>query len=116
MERRHRDALDTVLAALREEFGDGLAGLLLTGSLARGEGDEHSDLDLYVLVDRPWRQRRTRWVDGVEVELFLNPVARIDYALPIVDRVDHAMVADTNPPFPIAPLQLPATRRPWVGR
>ena len=81
MEPRHRAALDAAVAALHEEFGDDLAGLLLTGSLARGEGDVNSDLDLYVLVDRPWRQRRTRWIDGVEVELFLNPVARIGYAM-----------------------------------
>ncbi len=60
MEPRHQKALDAVVASMHAEFGDDLAGLLLTGSVVRGEADERSDIDVYVLVDRPWRQRRTR--------------------------------------------------------
>jgi solute carrier family 34 (sodium-dependent phosphate cotransporter) len=32
-----------------------------------------SDIDLHVVIDEPWRQRRTLVVDGVDVELFINP-------------------------------------------
>jgi hypothetical protein len=36
-----------------------------------------SDIDLYVVIDEPWRQRRNLVVDGVDVELFINPSQRL---------------------------------------
>jgi sodium-dependent phosphate cotransporter len=70
---RFERALDTVVAQLKDEFGDHLLGLLLGGSYAYGEPMATSDLDLYVVIDEPWRQRRNLVVDGVDVELFVNP-------------------------------------------
>lgn len=43
-----------------------------------GRYDRNSDLDFYVVIDAPWRQRRQFRRDGVPVELFLNPPARIE--------------------------------------
>ncbi len=74
---RHAAALESTAASLLDEFGDDLVGLLLAGSAVMGRMREHSDLDLYVIVRPPRRQRRTRYVDGVELELFVNPPARI---------------------------------------
>lgn len=73
MNARHEQALRIVSARLEEEFGDDLAGILLAGSVAYGHPMETSDLDLYVVTDKPWRQRRNLVVDGVDVELFINP-------------------------------------------
>ena len=69
--------LQQVLALLQDEFGDELLGVLATGSRLRGEGDLTSDIDLPVVINQPRRQRRNIVVDGVEVEMFLNPPFQI---------------------------------------
>ena len=69
----YEQALAVVTQRLRDEFGDRLLGVLLAGSYAYGEPMATSDLDLYVVVDEPWRQRRNLVVEGVPVELFINP-------------------------------------------
>lgn len=70
---RYERALAVVSERLKEEFGDRLLGLLLAGSYAYGQPMATSDLDVYVVVDEPWRQRRNLIVAGVDVELFINP-------------------------------------------
>src|SRR5690242_2170094 len=62
-----------LVALLREEFGDGLLGVLLTGSRVHGTPGPTSDLDAHVIIAAPRRQRRNFVLDGLEVELFLNP-------------------------------------------
>ncbi len=73
----HRVALEQVLADLHDEFGHDLVGVLLAGSAVTGTMRPESDLDLYVLIRPLWRRRRTTYVDGVEVEMFINPPQRI---------------------------------------
>ncbi len=48
-------------------------GIVLAGSIVRGEGGPTSDLDLYVVISSPCRQRRQLLVMGVRVEVFINP-------------------------------------------
>ena len=74
---RHERALTEIVDRLHAEFGDRLLGLLLGGSYAYGEVMATSDIDLYVLIDEPWRQRRNLVIDGVDVELFVNPPHKI---------------------------------------
>ena len=69
--------IEQVVADLQRELGDDLHGILLTGSLADGVPRLQSDIDLFVVIRPLWRQRRTFFVDGVEVELFLNPVSQV---------------------------------------
>ena len=45
---RHRELLERAFARFRDDIR--LVGLVVGGSLARGEGDFYSDLDLYVVV------------------------------------------------------------------
>jgi len=48
---------DTVTACrkiLEKHYGERFAGLFLYGSLARDEGDESSDIDLLVLLKKPF--------------------------------------------------------------
>ena len=73
IEERFESALENVSARLKDEFGEKLLGLLLGGSVAYGEPMATSDIDVYVVIDEPWRQRRNLVVDGVDVELFINP-------------------------------------------
>jgi hypothetical protein len=71
------DIIQKVLADLQAEFGTELLGVLATGSHIHGRPDPTSDLDLHVVISAPRRQRRNRVVDGIEVEMFINPPFRI---------------------------------------
>jgi len=52
-----KDVLDTitgrVCAAAKEVLGDKLEKILLYGSYARGDYDEYSDVDIFILADIP---------------------------------------------------------------
>ena len=52
-----KDVLDTVTekvcAAAKEVVGDKLEKVLLYGSYARGDYDEYSDVDIFILADIP---------------------------------------------------------------
>jgi len=52
-------------------------GLVVSGSIVRGEAGPTSDLDVFVVHDEPWRLREQRWFAGVPAELFVNPPTRI---------------------------------------
>ena len=66
-----------LVSMLREEFGDELLGVLVTGSRVHGTPGPTSDLDAHVLIAAPRRQRRNFLLDGLEVELFINPPAQV---------------------------------------
>lgn len=52
-------------------------GIVITGSIVRGEAGPTSDLDVCVVHDAPWRLRTQRRFAGVPAEVFVNPPARI---------------------------------------
>lgn len=66
-----------VVALLREEFGADLLGVLVTGSRVHGRPGPTSDLDMHVVIAAPRRQRRNFLLDGLEIELFINPPFQI---------------------------------------
>lgn len=43
---------------LFEEFGESIAGIVLFGSVVRGEADQQSDIDLWILVESDLLERR----------------------------------------------------------
>ncbi len=67
---KHRIALQQALESLA-----GIAqplGVVVTGSIVRGNPGPSSDLDIVVLHAQPWRRRIQRWFNGTPVELFFN--------------------------------------------
>jgi predicted nucleotidyltransferase len=68
---------EPLVALLRAEFGASLLGVLATGSHIHGTPGPNSDLDAHVVIAAPQRQRRNLVLQGVEVELFLNPPFRV---------------------------------------
>jgi hypothetical protein len=66
-----------LIQTLGDEFGTSLLGILATGSRVHGIPDPSSDLDAHVIIDQPRRQRRNLVVDGIELELFINPPFQI---------------------------------------
>jgi hypothetical protein len=52
-------------------------GILVSGTIVRGNPQKNSDLDLVVIHDFPWRQRTQRFFNGVPAEIFVNPAFQI---------------------------------------
>jgi hypothetical protein len=68
---------EELIAILRAEFGEDLLGVLATGSRIHSTPGPTSDLDVHVIIALPRRQRRNILLDGVEVEMFVNPPFQI---------------------------------------
>jgi hypothetical protein len=55
-------------------------GILVSGTILRGNPSPSSDLDIYVIRKTRQRQRLQRWFNGVPAEIFINPKEKIlDY-------------------------------------
>src|SRR5262245_55635017 len=68
---------EQLIAMLRAEFGEDLLGVLATGSRIHRTPGPTSDLDAQGIIGQPRRQRRNIVLDGVEVEMFINPPFQI---------------------------------------
>ena len=72
-------ALHQAVAFILETFSE-VRGILVSGTVLRGNPSPSSDLDIYVIHQEPWRQRLHRWFNGVPAEIFVNPVKKVyDY-------------------------------------
>jgi predicted nucleotidyltransferase len=71
-----------VVSELKDEFGNRLLAVILTGSLATTTGvRSSSDIDIFAIVATEWFQRRWFVRDTVEVDLFVEPRRRLDILL-----------------------------------
>lgn len=54
-------------------------GIILSGSFVHDTMDPNSDLDVFLVLDPScnYRERGNTWINGVEVEYFMNPPAQI---------------------------------------
>ena len=68
-------AVDEAEAFLRA--GWKLHGIVVAGSIVRGEAGPASDLDVFAVHAEPWRVRVQKHFAGVPAELFVNPPDRI---------------------------------------
>lgn len=64
-----RMAVDYVL----DRF-DSVVGIIAAGSILRGEGDAHSDVDTFIIFEGNYRQRVQKFFNGVRFELFVNAI------------------------------------------
>ena len=69
-------ALELALQFIRATYEP--IGILVSGTIVRGDPQPNSDLDLVVIHDKPWRQRTQRFFNGVPAEIFVNPPFQID--------------------------------------
>lgn len=81
-------ALARFRAELEARFPARLAGLVLFGSRARGEGNEESDLDVLVLIEHLAKRERREVLDlayelEIESGLRLSPVVRDPRVWPV---------------------------------
>jgi predicted nucleotidyltransferase len=70
-----------VVQELQGELGSDLVGIVLVGSFAYGTPRKYSDIDLYVIIRPPWRQRRVIVREGMEIEMLLNPLFQVEREL-----------------------------------
>jgi predicted nucleotidyltransferase len=97
-------------------------GIIIAGSIVRGEGGPRSDLDVCVVHDQPWRLREQRRFSGVPVELFVNPVAQVRRYFATEHSAGKPSTAHMwttgEPVAPVAPVirELIAEARDWLAR
>lgn len=53
-------------------------GVIVSGSIVRGNPDPSSDLDIVVFHEQTWRRRVQKWFEGVPAEIFVNSRAWIE--------------------------------------
>lgn len=53
-------------------------GVLVTGTIVRGNPGPSSDLDFWVFQNEPYRQRIQKFFHGVPTEIFVNPPERVE--------------------------------------
>ncbi|CAN5760248.1 hypothetical protein BH20CHL1_BH20CHL1_05960 [soil metagenome] len=53
-------------------------GLLVSGTIIRGNPGKASDLDITIIHREPWRQRVQKVFNGVPAEIFVNPREQIE--------------------------------------
>ncbi len=68
-------AVDELVAYVRQTYAP--LGIVIAGSIVRGEAGPMSDLDVFVVIDEPYRLREQRRFAGVPAELFVNPGAQV---------------------------------------
>lgn len=65
------EALALALDFIRDTYDP--VGVVVSGTIIRGNPQKSSDLDFVVIHDEPWRQRAQRFFAGVPAEIFVNP-------------------------------------------
>ncbi len=70
MDDHYTVALDKALTWVRKDFKP--IGIIVTGSIIRGNPDLKSDLDIYVVHRETFRQRIQKYFDGIPCEIFVN--------------------------------------------
>ena len=53
-------------------------GIIVSGTIIRGNPDRSSDLDIYVIHNQPFRQRLQKWFNGIPAEIFVNPPIAVE--------------------------------------
>ncbi len=113
-------AHDELVAYVRATYAP--IGIVVAGSIVRGEAGPTSDLDVFVVHGEPWRLRDQRRFAGVPAELFVNPAAQVRRYF----ASEHArarpctahMFATGEPVEPIDPVIVELVReaREWLAR
>ncbi len=68
---RYAAALHSAVEFILENYT--VLGIIVSGTIIRGNPDPASDLDIYVINAQPCRQRLHKFFGGVPAEIFVNP-------------------------------------------
>jgi len=54
-------------------------GIILSGSFVHSKLDKNSDLDVFIVLKEGLKEERgNTWIDGIEIEYFMNPVKQVE--------------------------------------
>jgi len=70
MNAHYQGALNKAISWINEEFKP--TGIIVTGSIIRGNPHVNSDFDIYVIHEESYRQRVQKYFDEVPCEIFVN--------------------------------------------
>ena len=70
MNDNHKIAFNEALAWVSLNFKP--VGIIVTGSIVRGNPDLNSDFDIFVIHEDGYRQRIQKYFNGVPCEIFIN--------------------------------------------
>jgi hypothetical protein len=70
MDAQHQTAIDQAIKWIRERFDP--IGIIVTGTIIRGNPSLNSDLDIFVIHGEPYRQRIQKFFNGIPCEIFVN--------------------------------------------
>ena len=79
LQNHHRIALEQAV-----EYANNIVeptGIVLSGSIVRGNPDASSDLDIVILHKGSWRRRIQGWFNGTPAELFFNSRDWLEYCI-----------------------------------
>ncbi len=80
LSKKYQQALDLFCKKYRNDKN--VVGIFLTGSFVHSKPDKNSDLDVYILLEKSkFRERGNTWIDGIEIEYFINPIKQVEYYL-----------------------------------
>jgi predicted nucleotidyltransferase len=68
-------AIEELLAYVRATYAP--LGIVVAGSIVRGEGGPTSDFDVFCVHEHGWRVREQKRFHGVPAELFVNPPGQV---------------------------------------
>jgi predicted nucleotidyltransferase len=75
MENKHKIAIDEAIDWIRNTFN--AKGIVVTGTIIRGNPGAHSDLDIFVVHEERYRQRIQKFFSGIPCEIFVNNLDHI---------------------------------------
>jgi len=74
---KYKQVLDKFIMKYKKD--DNVIGILVSGSIIHSKPDKNSDLDVHIILNKStMRERGNTWIDGVEIEYFINPISQIN--------------------------------------
>ncbi len=76
MNEQHEQALNQALQWIQDTYQP--IGIVVSGSIVRGNGHANSDLDIYVIHEADYRQRVQKLFNGVPCEILVNTMGHTE--------------------------------------
>ena len=86
LENKFDIALREAISFILENYT--VRGIIVSGTIIRGNPDKSSDLDIYVINKENFRQRVQMYFNSIPAEIFINPIKKIENYL-IEEQVDR---------------------------
>jgi hypothetical protein len=75
MDAHYQATLNKALTWINENFKP--IGIIVTGSIIRGNPNTNSDFDIFAIHEETYRQRIQKYFDGIACEIFVNNIAHV---------------------------------------